>query len=112
MHARRMEPETTPANAWTALRPRLRPVAERVRLRMSPGSAYDLREVTGIKRWSLDAAGGSIDIPALFVAWRKSMNITEGRRGGPGLLFHALLKLQQTRVLKIKHGKTAHQHIV
>ena len=60
------------------------PVAEKVRLRMTPGSAYDIREVTGIKQWSLDAAGGSIDIPALFVAWRKTMNIVDGRRGGGG----------------------------
>src|SRR5262249_10476502 len=28
--------------------------------------------------------GASIDIPALFVAWRKSANIVDGRRGGGG----------------------------
>ncbi|MSP60270.1 MAG: hypothetical protein EXR72_08000 [Myxococcales bacterium] len=60
------------------------PIAEKVRIRVAPGQSWRLREVFGIKGWSIDEAGGTIDIPALFVAWRKSAAIDEGRRGGGG----------------------------
>lgn len=62
------------------------PVAEKVSIRLTPGSAYRLREVFGISEssWQLAAEGGEIRIPALFAAWRKYATSVNDRRGGGG----------------------------
>lgn len=67
------------------------PVAEKVRLRVTPGASFRLREVTGIKQFRLDDAGGAIDIPALFVAWRRTPTPDRGRRGGGGGIMMELM---------------------
>lgn len=72
----------------------LLPVAEKVRIRVDAGRSWRLREVFGVKGWSLDAAGGTIDIPALQLAWRKMVSgggSTEARRGGGGAILIEVL---------------------
>lgn len=62
------------------------PVAERVQVRIAPGRSWRLREVFGLSQraWSLAADAGRIEIPALFVAWRKEGGWSGERRGGGG----------------------------
>lgn len=69
------------------------PVAQKVAIRLAPGSSYRLREVFGISKssWQLSAEGGEIRIPALFAAWRKSATTIDDRRGGGGAILVEVL---------------------
>ena len=69
------------------------PVAEQVVIRLSPGRSYRLREVFGVNAasWQLSAEGGTIRIPALFAAWRKSTTQIFDRRGGGGAILVEVL---------------------
>jgi Ca-activated chloride channel family protein len=64
------------------------PVALDVQIRFSVGAGYEVREAFGTNGWSPGTTGGSIDIPALFLAGRTddTAPATEGRRGGGGAI--------------------------
>lgn len=80
----------------------LLPVAQRVGIRITPGSSYRLREVFGVSpsSWHLSTEGGSIDLPALYAAWRKTPVGSNGNRrgGGGGILIEVMPRTDAPRV--------------
>lgn len=74
------------------------PVATDVQLRLRSGGSWQLREVFGLngRAVTLTAQEGTIDIPALTLAWRQQAggSGTDRRGGGGGIFVEVLPQLQ------------------
>ena len=64
------------------------PLAQTVRIDFDVADGYAFRAAYGTRLWTGDADGATIDIPALFMASRESVDVEpgEGRRGGGGVI--------------------------
>ncbi len=71
----------------------LHPVALDVEIAFSTGVAYTARRFYGTRNFEAGMGGGTIHIPALFIAGRRSSQapIDDGRRGGGGAILIELL---------------------
>lgn len=71
----------------------LHPVALDVEITFSTGAGYTARRFYGTRNVEAGMGGGTIDIPALFIAGRRSAQdpIDGGRRGGGGAILIELL---------------------
>lgn len=71
----------------------LHPVALDVEINFSTGAAYTARRFYGTRHFDAGMGGGTIDIPALFIAGRRSSQapVDDGRRGGGGAILIELL---------------------
>ncbi|MGK3997265.1 vWA domain-containing protein [Sorangium sp. So ce1024] len=79
----------------------LMPLALDVDLDVTLGDGYVVRGVYGTKGWRAGAGGGTVHIPSLFLAGRKSAAepVGAGRRGGGGAILLELVPRQdQSRV--------------
>ncbi|HEU4730280.1 MAG TPA: VWA domain-containing protein, partial [Kofleriaceae bacterium] len=65
----------------------MQPIALDVRLDATAGPGYRFGEVVGSRLWLAEAASGSMQIPAVFVASRTSQSGGTGRRGGGSMIF-------------------------
>ncbi len=66
----------------------MQPIALEVQLDVQAGAGYRFGEVVGSHLWTSQPTGGSMQIPAVFVASRTSQSGgTSGRRGGGSMIF-------------------------
>jgi Ca-activated chloride channel homolog len=65
----------------------MQPIALDIQLQATAGPGYQFGEVVGSHLWSSAVRGGSMQIPAVFVASRTSQSGGQGRRGGGSMLF-------------------------
>jgi Ca-activated chloride channel family protein len=65
----------------------MQPIALDLQLGAKAGPGYVFGDVVGSHLWSASATGGSMQIPAVFVASRTTQSGEQGRRGGGSMLF-------------------------
>lgn len=65
----------------------MQPLALDVQVDAVAGPGFQFGEVTGTHLWEAQTSGGSMAIPAVFVASRTSQAGGDGRRGGGSMLF-------------------------
>lgn len=58
------------------------PIALGLNLQVQAADSYDLGEVVGTRLWRTEGSGGSMFVPAAFLASRTSNEPDQGRRGG------------------------------
>ncbi|GMV42766.1 MAG: hypothetical protein AMXMBFR64_44820 [Myxococcales bacterium] len=77
------------------------PAALDVRIDVSMAEGYDIQEVYGTNGWVGAASGGTIEIPALFLAGRKTSvePVEGGRRGGGGAILFKLAPRKKAKKL-------------
>ena len=81
----------------------LHPVALDVAIAFSSGPAYTVRRVYGTRGYDGGSGGGVIDMPALFIAGRRTANEpSEGRRGGGGAILIELVPKSPTTLASLQ----------
>lgn len=85
------------------------PLARDFRLSIEPGPGYLIRGVYGTHGWQGSAHGGTISVPALYLAKRTdaSAPIEQGRRGGGGAILIELLPLPGIQDQKVATVSTS-----